>query len=304
MGRVRSGALWALVSRDSWPEGEKSALIPCPTGHSGGMLTGMTRVLGIAVLWVFALCAGAAAQPGIATPGDCLAAGTDPHTPPQRRVSGLLRRLAPVLEVLPSLQAALGGQGPDICLSAHLFEEHGYMEADGGRIVLNARLDDDILLAILLHELRHLDQFATSVCPSPDLSMQETARSVMALEADASAVMLLGAWWLRQQGDPGPWRAIEDWPSARDIAARFAEEMAASDTPRSAASAAFDQWYRSPERVEQYYLSICSDYLARVEESKALPRYQLVPPDYFEQLCRLPDGTPYPCAEPDGAFPR
>lgn len=264
----------------------------------------MTRVFGFAVLWLFALCAGVSAQPGIALPGDCLTPGAPPASERQHRVAGLLGRLGPVLEVLPSLQGALKGRGPDICLSEHLYEEHGYMEADGGRIVLNARLEDDILLAILLHELRHLDQLATSVCPSPDLSMQETARAVLALEADASAVMLLGAWWLRQNGDPGPWAAIGDWPSARDIAARFAKEMTLSDTPGDAASAAFDQWYRSPERVEQYYQSICGGYLAQLEDSKALPRYQLVPPDYFTQLCRLPDGTPYDCSEPEGTFPR
>lgn len=264
----------------------------------------MIRGPGLAVVMFCAFGAPVAAQPGIALPGECLAAGAAAQTPEQQRLQGLLDRLAPVLEQLPSLGAALRGRGPDICLSRHLHEEHGYMEADGGRIVLNARLGDAMLLAILLHELRHLDQSATAICPPPDLSMQETARAVLALEADASAVMLLAAWWLREQGDAAAWRAIGDWPSARDIAERFAADMAAGGTPASAASAAFDQWYRDPERVEQYYLSSCSDYLARQEETKALPRYQLVPPDYFAQLCHLPDGTPYACAEPDGTFPR
>ncbi|MDX1781304.1 MAG: DUF6782 family putative metallopeptidase [Thalassovita sp.] len=264
----------------------------------------MKRFIGCAGLVLSSFGAAASAQPGIALPEDCLAAGATPGSAAQLRVQGLLDRLAPVLDELPSLGEALRDRAPDICLSQYLLEEHGYMEADGGRIVLNARLADDLLLVIALHELRHLDQLATSVCPSPDLSMQETARATLALEADASAVMLLGAWWLRRQGEEGPWQAIEDWPSARDIAVRFEEAMETGETPGSAASAAFDQWYRDPERVENYYLSICSDYLARLEESKALPRYQLVPPEYFEHLCQLPDGTPYSCAEPEGAFPR
>jgi len=301
MGLVR-GAV--CVSPGFVAEAEKNGMVPCPEGRVEGMLGRMTRVFGFAILWLFVLCAEASAQAGIAAPEECLTAGAEPNSPQQQRITGLLLRLAPVLEVLPSLHTALRELGPDICLSGQLYEEHGYMQADASRIVLNARLGDDILLAILLHELRHLDQFRSAVCPAPELSMQETARAVLALEADASAVMLLATWWLRQNGDAGPWQAIEDWPSARDIAARFAEEMAVSDTPSDAASAAFDQWYRSPERVEQYYLSICNAYLTRIEESKALPRYELVPPDYFTQLCHLPDGTPYPCAEPDGAFPR
>ncbi|MGB8624187.1 MAG: DUF6782 family putative metallopeptidase, partial [Paracoccaceae bacterium] len=90
------------------------------------------------------------------------------------------------------------------------------------------------------------------------------------------------------------------WRTHSDIAAAFAAEMAATgDAPRATA-AAFAQWYASDWRRENYYLAACSDYLDQQDRSKALPRYRLLSEDFLDTLCRLPDGTAYPCAEPEG----
>lgn len=264
---------------------------------------GMIRRLLFPVVAMLALAGPAAhAQPGIARPEDCLRPETEtPGTTAQARVQRLLDRLDPMLAAMPSLGQALRQANPAICLSDHLLAEHGYMESDGARIVLKAELTDPMLTAILIHELRHLDQLGMGACPSPLLSAQETARSVFALEADASAVMMLGAWWLRENGDPAPWQAILAWPSARDIATRFASEIEQHGDTSRAMAAAFAQWYASDWRRTQYYLGSCSDYLDRQDRTKRLPHYQLMPPGYLADLCRLPDGAPYPCREPADA---
>ncbi|WP_319824366.1 DUF6782 family putative metallopeptidase [Thalassovita sp.] len=257
------------------------------------------RALPPILLILTLLAAPVAAQPGITRPQDCLTAdqaGADSAA--QARLRGVLARLGGVLAALPSLGRTLARAAPAICLSDQLHGEHGYMESDGARIVLNAELGDPMLMAVILHELRHLDQLDAGVCPSPALSMSETARSVFAIEADATAVMLLGAWWMRQNGAPEVWDAAARWPSIADIAARFEQAMTAGAQTHQAVSAAFDQWYASDWRRERYYLAACSDYLDQLDRTKHLPRYQLVPDDYFQHLCHLPDGTPYACAEP------
>ena len=153
-------------------------------------------------------------------------------------------------------------------------------------------------IGVLLHEIRHLDQLRLGACPSDDLAMEEYARATFALEADASAISLLIAWDLKERGDPGVWSALSAWDSQSDIAARFAGEMATSGDAEIAVSTAFDQWYASDLRREQYYIMTCSAYLDRQDASKALPQYQLLPGDFYAGLCRLPDGRDYPCSEP------
>ena len=66
-----------------------------------------------------------------------------------------------------------------------------------------------------------------------------------------------------------------------------------------ATTAAFYQWYASPERRERYYRAACSDYLDRQDRSHLIPRYQAIGAEFFESLCRMPDGGVYSCADPE-----
>ena len=178
---------------------------------------------------------------------------------------------------------------------------HGYFDIEQNRIYLSDEIPFPLQVGILIHEIRHLEQSALGICPSDDLAMQEYARATFALEADASVVSLLVAWDMKENGNSGPWLALSAWPTQSDIAATFASELHTSGDVSLAATASFDQWYLSDSRREDYYIASCSDYLDRQDESKLLPRYQLVPAEFLSDLCRLPDGSPYQCSLPGDA---
>lgn len=199
------------------------------------------------------------------------------------------------LERFPSLIAALEEKSPALCLSNKMDNAHGYYDIERNRIFLSEQLSQAMLVGVLLHELRHLEQSVLGICPSDALAMEEYARATFALEADASAVSLLVAWDMKESGNSGPWTALSEWPTQSDIASAFAAEMVASRNVSSAVSAAFDQWYASATRREKYYIAACSDLLDRQDSNHALPRYQLVPPDFLDGLCKLPNGATYSC---------
>ncbi|HKL54532.1 MAG: DUF6782 family putative metallopeptidase [Roseovarius sp.] len=215
------------------------------------------------------------------------------------RIAALMAPLRPVLARLPSMRAALDFRQPEICLRLNLLDAHGYLDAQGTRLVLSAQINPALQRLILLHELRHLDQVVHGVCPPPDLSMQSNARAVMAMEADASAISLLAAWTLREWGDPSVWNAASDWPSQSDIADAFARNMEETRDPAAATAAAFARWFASDWRRESYYLAACDDYLTVQDRTKRLPRYRALSADFLETLCRMPGGQAYACALPD-----
>jgi hypothetical protein len=218
----------------------------------------------------------------------------------QMHLQALLEGVRPVINTAPSLAAALEEMTPDLCLADRLDNAEGYLDLDRLRIVLQRNLPSDLQRAILLHELRHLDQIHRGLCPADTLAIREHARAVFAMEADASAVSLALAWDERQHGRVAIWDALLAWPSQADIAARYEEARLAGADTAAATAAAFDQWYRADDRRERYYLDSCSAYLDRQEASRALAAHDPLPEDFLERLCRLPDGGPYPCVEVHG----
>lgn len=219
-------------------------------------------------------------------------------TQEERDLLRLHREIVTALERFPSLGQAYQSRLPALCLSERMDNAHAYLDVRNNRIVINRSLSRDMQTAVLLHELRHLDQMFTGSCPSDDLAMKEYARAVFAMEADASAISLLVAWDMKENGNAAAWSALSSWPSQSDIAARFSDEMAASGDVALATEAAFAQWYASDDRRRRYYLATCSDYLDRQDAGHALPRYQLLDADFLDQLCLLPDGTAYRCTVP------
>lgn len=218
---------------------------------------------------------------------------TDPDAP-----AALVRVHEEVVDTLqrfPTLLAALEERAPAFCLADDLDNAHGYLDVEQNRIYLSDQLPYAMLLGVLLHEIRHLEQSAVGICPSDDLAMKEYARATLALEADASAVSLLVAWDMKENGNSGPWTALSAWPNQSDIASAFATEMLTTGDIASAVSDAFEQWFRSEDRREEYYITACSDFLDRQDASHSLPRYQLISADFFDSLCRLPDGSAYQC---------
>jgi hypothetical protein len=206
------------------------------------------------------------------------------------------------LEGYPSLLETIDTRSPELCLTSQLDGAHGYFDVEQNRIYISTALSKDMQIVVFIHEIRHLDQFEIGVCPSDDLAMAEYARAVFALEADASAITLMIAWDLKEQGEPGVWNALSSWSTQSDIASRFAQEMNASINMEAAVSAAFEQWYASNFRRAQYYLSSCSAYLDRQDTTHTIPLYQLIPNDFYAELCTLPNGMAYHCSAPENAI--
>lgn len=233
----------------------------------------------------------------MATGPDC---ASYPYATPEHSIGALMAGLSPIIETFPSLQAALEARRPAICLKDQGMDALGFLEVSGKRIVLDIGLRPGLQKLILLHELRHLDQMHHGACPTPELSMRANALAVMAMEADASAVSMLAAWFLREQGDPAAWRAALAWPSQADIARSFETVMNESGDLAAATSVAFSQWFESDTRRESYYIAACSDYTEAQDRTKRVPQYRALPNEFWQGLCRLPDGARYRCDAPKG----
>lgn len=223
-----------------------------------------------------------------------------PTTVEETELSQLYRDGMRALKHAPTLSETLSVRSPELCHASQLDGAHGYFDVDRNRIYISAALPKAMRLAVFVHEVRHLHQIEIGVCPSDALAMREYAQAVFALEADASAISIMIAWDLKEQGDPTLWDALSSWETQSDIASRFAEEMTASGDLGAAVSAAFDQWYASESRRSRYYLSTCSEYLDRQDRTHAIPRYLHIPTDFYAELCKLPDGEEYPCSAPEG----
>jgi len=248
-------------------------------------------LLTIALLWTASLGA---------DPLRCLPPPFDaPESHDQNRLAKVYQTISPVLAIV--LDISNQQPAPALCLAEYLDGAEGYFDPDAYQIVLRSSLSDDFLSGLLLHEFRHVKHYWDGRCPANLLSMQENARSVLAMEADASAVSLMAAWQLRTQGNPDVWAALSTWQSQRDIADRLDREMHQTGDITRALEAAFDQWYRSETRTTQYYIASCSEYLDRQDNGKLLPSYRMLPGDFFNDLCTLPSGGRYSCAEPTPA---
>lgn len=237
----------------------------------------------------------------------CLAAGPvpagqtcieAPWTGATGELASLAGRALDVLADYPSLDKALRSQTPLFCLDDSLVEEQGYFEPKSRRIVLRQGLDPALQLAVLVHEVRHLEQYGRDVCPTVDLTLTDYVRTRQALEADAAAISLLVAWDLRASGDAAPWEALASWPTHGDLTTRFAAEMTASGDPARATAAAFAAWFDNSERREIYAFVSCVNYLDTLDRTKVQPGKATIDAGFTTALCRLPDDRPYECSLP------
>ena len=221
-----------------------------------------------------------------------------PYTGGPDEILALAERLTETLAPYPSLAEALVNQAPILCLDDSLVEEQAYYEPKTNRIVLRAGLDPDFVLAILIHEVRHLQQYSSGICPTTANTLTDYMRSRMALEADASAIGVYVAWKMREGGNPGPWNQLQTWPTHDDLVTRFASEIAASGDEVAATAATFAQWFESKDRRDMYAFAICSNYLDALDREKIPPGKHILPTDFTARLCTMPDRRPYDCALP------
>ena len=249
-------------------------------------------------MMVFAILLSLATQ-GLAGTDRCLEAPYDaPTNREQAQLAEIYQAIESVLALVTLVDMTSSQIALKLCFADVLDGAEGYFDPDEFQIVLRSGLADDLLSGILLHEIRHADQFLRGYCPTNDVSMKENARAVFAMEADATAISLLAAWKLKDDGHPEVWNALSTWHSQRDIADRFVLGIHEADDVMVALEGAFEQWYESDVRTAQYYLASCTDYLNRQDDSKILPSYRLLPGDFFEDLCTLPGEVRYTCAEP------
>lgn len=224
-----------------------------------------------------------------------------PETEDQHTLSSLLNDLRPIADSFPFLQETLRTNGTQLCLSDQMNTALGYLDVEQNKMVISSDAPRALQTGILLHELRHLWQHTHALCPTSDLSMQEYARATLALEADASAVSLLIAWHMKKRGQDATWDALSNWASHTDIAATFADTMRTTGDEEQAVSFAFYQWFASDARQDRYYIETCSGYLDRQDAAHQIPRYGTLDARFYENLCRLPDGRRYLCADPLGS---
>lgn len=237
---------------------------------------------------------------GAAFAQDCLPAPyTAPVSASQEGLVAVMDRLVQVASAYPSLIAALDARQPRLCVVPAPLDARGYFDLEANVIAIREDLDPAQGLAILIHEARHLDQSVRGLCPSDDLAMEEVARATFALEADASAVLAHVAWEMRGAGDGSVWEALAQFEHYGDIALAYDAARTESGSAAPALAAAFAQWYASDWRRDRYYVSSCSGYLDRVDDTHRLPVYGALDEAFFDSLCRMPDGTPYDCAVPE-----
>lgn len=232
----------------------------------------------------------------LATPAQ---AGMRCASPPFEALPGarqVIADLAPAFETFTGLAEVLKTEVTEICLVAPMIGARGYFEPGTGRLMLADGLPPGLSQAVLVHELRHVQQFALGTCPDPTLAMQDYARAVFAMEADASATSLVVADHLRDLGAPAMWRALSAWPMQADIA--LAYDTARIQGVEKAAAAAFAAWYDNEDRRRSYYAATCLDYLDREERSHRLPVHGALAEGFYGRLCVLPDGRAYPCTAP------
>lgn len=226
----------------------------------------------------------------------CAAAPT--YQTPDPALSALLDGAQAALAGYPSLAQVLDGTGLEICLSSAPTDALGYFEPRSNRIVLDAETAPGLQMVVLFHELRHAEQAARGICPDLSLSMENYARTVWAMEADAVTISLIVAWGLREAGDDGPWAALVETERYADVVGTFSRVLLETQDVSAASQSAFEAWYSDDARRERYYIASCLAYLDLQEESHSLPRYGSIDPAFFADLCILPDGNAFPCTEP------
>lgn len=220
---------------------------------------------------------------------------THPYAGATGELAGIVQQTRQVVAGYPSLATALAKVAPEFCLDDALLAEQAYFVPAINRIVIRAGLHPSFQLAVLIHEIRHLEQYANGICPTVNLRLVDYERVRLALEADASAIGLYVAWELRLAGNAGPWDALKAWPTHDDLALAFEVEMTASADPIKAVAATFSAWYDDLERREMYAIVACSNYLDQMDGDKLLRSPEKVPDTFAKDLCRMPDGRPYAC---------
>jgi len=183
-----------------------------------------------------------------------------------------------------------------LCIYYSASSDKGFFNTDYNVLALWGAFPDDDVALVAIHELRHLDQDVRGIRRGTDHSIAEEVRKTYAMEADAQAFATLYAWKLKELGRPQVWRALVKLEHYNEIAEAFEATMKLAGDELASTRAAFQQWYRIPWLTKGYYQGALMGYLDAMDKFR-IPESskQILPKDYFSQLCVLPDGRNYGC---------
>ena len=219
----------------------------------------------------------------------------NPKTNSVRNIETALRVIQQEATIAVPLLETAREQGSAICIDDRTSESKAYFDYKYNVLAISHNLSHFERIAMLLHELRHIDHYRRGYCLSIDYDMNEMVRLVFAIEADSNAVSTLFAWRMKNGATPEVWNAMTRIEDYADTLAAFEGQMQLSGDELVAARAAFSQWYKSNSRTENYKLSSCMRYLDIIDEKKVVRKYTKLPKNYFDELCDLPSGENYGC---------
>ena len=171
----------------------------------------------------------------------------------------------------------------------------GYFDYGLNLLAVRKKLDLPTKVIIFIHELRHVDQLSRGFKSSLDYDANEIIRLTYAIEADANAVLALYAWRLNKNGFPQVWDKLFELSQYSDIYEAFRDSIVTTDDELLASKNAFIQWYKSEWRTTEYYRNSLGGYLDMLDDTKLIQKYDLLPKNYFNNLCILPSGKNYNC---------
>ncbi len=202
-------------------------------------------------------------------------------------------------EYSEALMKTATSTGIAFCIENRADGARGYYDYRYNIIAVRESLEFYQKVAIVLHELRHVEQVNRGFRQTLKYSMNEMVRMTYAVEADVQAFSVLIAWRLKDKGLLDLWDTLLTFKRYVDIAKTFEQEMLRTDDELQATRQAFRQWYNSPWRKKNYHNGCCMGYLDMLDETNLIESYELLPHNYFDKLCVFPDGRNYGCHDMD-----
>lgn len=181
------------------------------------------------------------------------------------------------------------------CIDDRADGTRGYYDYKFNIISVRKKLDFATKLIIYIHELRHVDHVSRNFCQSLDFHEKEMVRMTYAIEADANAFTALYAWQLKENGSLMAWNKLKDLIHYSDIPVAFENEFQQSGDKLSATRKAFEQWYKSKWRKQNYLKYCMSGYHEMLDDTNLIQKYAPLSNDFFNDLCTLPEGKNYKC---------
>lgn len=176
-------------------------------------------------------------------------------------------------------------KGTVFCMDDDLGRKAGCFYPATKHVVLNAKMSEDILLAVIVHEARHALQ------PSGH-THEDTVKSALtvnrAMEADAMAFECAAVAEMKETSP----KTYQDFKKGHPLMLeRYEAEFQVSGSREKAMGTAFEAWYENAPFVAQYDKSVL-DFMAMGSMYRGAYRTERSAADLAEKLC-VTDGKSY-----------